>query len=247
MYNISITLLLIIRIILIVEMFFKNQKSNVTFQITTFVITLICMLFCLVSCSGKKKKEYKKIKLPESYPFDKNGNYRIDWVKKYEGLISQNDKDEKVIQDNDSIEEFENFKKKKRSKKIAKKKSRKKSKYKKVEKLSFLPSENNSNYYNDYFFSDSNKEDNIANKNINLNTNKKVIKPKPKLKYIPKPKSVAIQKKSSPKKVTKIHNVKQGETLWSISRKYKIGLNELRKINKKYDNIIKPGDKLFIK
>ncbi|WP_347174201.1 glucosaminidase domain-containing protein [Polaribacter uvawellassae] len=64
-----------------------------------------------------------------------------------------------------------------------------------------------------------------------------------------KPKSVSVKTTTKTVKVLsgKTHIVKKGETLYSISRKYKITVQQLKKNNNLKDNIISIGQKLIIK
>ncbi len=64
-----------------------------------------------------------------------------------------------------------------------------------------------------------------------------------------KPKSVSVKTTTKTVKVLsgKTHTVKKGETLYSISRKYKITVQQLKKNNNLTDNTISIGQKLIIK
>ena len=43
------------------------------------------------------------------------------------------------------------------------------------------------------------------------------------------------------------HIVRSGDTLWDISKKYEISIENLKKLNHKYSNKIKPGEKLKVR
>jgi len=43
------------------------------------------------------------------------------------------------------------------------------------------------------------------------------------------------------------HVVRAGDTLWEIAQKYEISIDNLKKLNRKHSNTIKPGEKLKIK
>lgn len=54
-------------------------------------------------------------------------------------------------------------------------------------------------------------------------------------------------KKPEPKIKTLYHEVKKGETLWAISKKYGVGVEELKRWNNKVDNSLNLGEKLIVK
>lgn len=80
---------------------------------------------------------------------------------------------------------------------------------------------------------------------------KSVVKPKPKVKKpapvnAPKKKIQVTKKKAAkpkavkPKKTKQFHTVQKGETLWSISQKYKTSVAAIRKLNN-----LTPNDKIY--
>ena len=80
-------------------------------------------------------------------------------------------------------------------------------------------------------------------KNISLLKNKPVIKPKEKS----KPK-VSIPVKKAVKKKSMFHTVIKKETLYSISKKYNISVEKLRKLNQLSKTAkIYPGDNLLVR
>ncbi|NJN36027.1 MAG: LysM peptidoglycan-binding domain-containing protein [Nitrospiraceae bacterium] len=52
--------------------------------------------------------------------------------------------------------------------------------------------------------------------------------------------------KAAVKVDTKVHVVKPGETLFGISRRYGVGMDMLKKMNKLPDDIIEVGQKLIL-
>ena len=60
-----------------------------------------------------------------------------------------------------------------------------------------------------------------------------------------KPKTIEVSKQASKPKV-KYHKVKSGESLYTISKKYKVSVNSIKKANNLKSNLIKPGKKLII-
>ena len=54
------------------------------------------------------------------------------------------------------------------------------------------------------------------------------------------------EKQAGKSKKTKSYTVKAGDTLFSIAKKFKVSLSDLKKINKLKDNSLHPGDKLKI-
>ena len=58
---------------------------------------------------------------------------------------------------------------------------------------------------------------------------------------------VSAQKQAVAQKKKQYHKVTQGDTLYSISRKYGISVNEIRRVNNlRQDQPIKPGQKLLV-
>jgi membrane-bound lytic murein transglycosylase D len=49
---------------------------------------------------------------------------------------------------------------------------------------------------------------------------------------------------SASKKMPTFHYVKQGDTLWTISKKYEVTIDKIKKLNNLKDGNIKPGQKL---
>ncbi len=43
-----------------------------------------------------------------------------------------------------------------------------------------------------------------------------------------------------------IYTVREGDTLWDIANRYGVALNDLKRWNKRRNNIIRPGDELKI-
>ncbi|MDY0132399.1 MAG: LysM peptidoglycan-binding domain-containing protein [Desulforegulaceae bacterium] len=75
--------------------------------------------------------------------------------------------------------------------------------------------------------------------------------PSPKESSVKDKKPLSLKKDESSIKVENVkkvyHSVKKGDTLYGISRKYKVSVEEIKKINKMKNNSIQPGDKLLIK
>lgn len=55
------------------------------------------------------------------------------------------------------------------------------------------------------------------------------------------------KKKINPNKAGKIYVVKNGDTLYSISKKFDVSINTIKKVNKLGDNVLQPGQELIIK
>ena len=81
---------------------------------------------------------------------------------------------------------------------------------------------------------------------------KPVVKPKPEIKQsvvpakppVPEKKVQVVKKKaktSKPKKPSRFHTVQKGETLWSISQKYKTNVAAIRRLNN-----LTPEDKIYV-
>ncbi len=88
----------------------------------------------------------------------------------------------------------------------------------------------------------------ILSRQINrrAKTNKAVIKKK--IRQIKAVKRIPLKKIKIKKQRSIFHTVKKGDTLYSISKKYKITINKLRKLNKlSKKSIIYTGDTLLIK
>jgi hypothetical protein len=52
---------------------------------------------------------------------------------------------------------------------------------------------------------------------------------------------------ASPPSNVQYHVVKSGETLWSISKQYQLSVEQLKKLNRLYDDVIVPGIALRIR
>lgn len=61
------------------------------------------------------------------------------------------------------------------------------------------------------------------------------------------PTGTNLQKKQNDKHTLLTHTVKKGETLYSISRKYNMSVNNLKRLNKMFTNTIEIGQKLKVK
>jgi membrane-bound lytic murein transglycosylase D len=54
-------------------------------------------------------------------------------------------------------------------------------------------------------------------------------------------------KKAEPKNEVITHEVQKGETMWAISRKYGVEVEDLKMWNNKADNTLSLGEKLIIR